>query len=324
MNSKQAFVDLPELTVGQRLKLNEDALKIIERIQSAAFAHSLNKLQVKSCVAWSLRFMHFSHNKALDSFKQSDLERYLSYLAGDLNLEYDEQQNAVEDLSFLFKQILNVKLGDLHFLRRKKRRGFFSKFERQQCLSVINHLEGTNKLIARVALECNLKLREVIGLRLADLDLKRSQLMVRDSSGDKKFIAKLPVSLNLELRIQVMRVKRLVQLERETHHSTNNEELNLLANQLQPEWQYLFPHSFANTKKKTLSRLNQTPLKVLKSDILLAIKQFKRFNPVSDSHSLITSIYKNRSVKVPNQDALARLNHIRQTAFNFSDNLGAA
>ncbi|TQV74684.1 hypothetical protein FLL45_06910 [Aliikangiella marina] len=314
--------------------VSSEALELsswLEQLQLVALRNQLSHEITKSYTAWVLRFVHFYKSKNRPSYNQTDLENYLSYLARELNHDYNAQQSACDALSFFYQHILKTKLGDLHFLRLKQRRGFFSKFEKQDCLGVINYLEGSSKLIASIAVACNLKLREVVNLRLADVNFKQSQLVVRYNNGNVKFSANLPLQLILELRIQVMRVKRIIQLEKETRYGACHQELNWLAKQLQPEWQYLFPHTFANKQKHTISRLNKMPLNLVKSDVRLAIKRYNRYSSFQSVEKNRANFNHDRQILI-NQDErwnnkkvpINRINHIKQTAFNFSDNLGAA
>ena len=303
---------------------NYDQQTLVEQINSVTGDLGLNESVKKSYLSWIIRFLHFHNHLKPEDLEKSHVESYLTYLADKLNFQANTQIVAQNALIFFYQQFLNTTLGELHFPRLKQRRGFFSKFGKAQCQGVIKHLEGASKLMVLIAVECNLKLREVINLRLADIDLKQNHIVVRNTNGNKKFIANLPMHLNLEMRIQVMRVKRIVQMEKETQFGLANEELSLLANQLQPEWQYLFPHSFANRKKQAISRLNQTPLKLLKSDILLAVKKYNRFIPGQAKLAPLTYFKTLHKPCQQSQEPIKRLNHIRQTAFNFSDNLGAA
>ena len=301
-----------------------ESLRLVDQLLLLAETQGLTELEKKSHIAWILRFIKYQNNRHLCELGKLEVESYLSYLATELNFDTTAQQAAKKALLFLFQEFLNVTLGDLHFLRLKQRRGFFSRFGEFHCRQVIKRLSGTTQLMAKLALNANIKLQEITSLRISDVNLKKSQLVIRDAKGHIKYTANIPVSLILDLRIQIMKVRALVQQEKERALGESYSELSILARGLEPEWQYLFP--FCQSKNKA-KQLNQMPLNIFKSDLKLAIENYFRFLPDEQVKAAIKMpnnilSYSQSAVIKPGQVKIKR--PVRQKSFNFSDELGVA
>ena len=248
----------------------------------------LESSQKKRHFNWAMRFLSFHRAKKLSQLGEEALTAFLEYLVSSTESGIAIQKSAEKSLRFIYKNFLNVEFRNLHVTRRSPRRGFFSHFSKDEAYRLINILPKSTQLIAKVALEVSLQLEEVLFLRVADLDLKNNQLLIRDKDGAIKFKANIPLSLILELKIQSMKVNKLVQDEKERSFDKNESELAILANHLEVEWQYLFQQGSRIENLKPIERLNQFPITLLKDDISKAEKLIKkgRVNSVNSANSV--------------------------------------
>ena len=60
---------------------------------------------------------------------------------------------------------------------------------------VLNGMQALHQLMARLLYGCDLRLMECLRLRVKDIDFKQSQVVVRESKGEKDRLTVLPVSL---------------------------------------------------------------------------------------------------------------------------------
>ncbi len=261
---------------------------------------TIESSQKKRHFNWAMRFLSFHRAKKLSQFGEEALTAFLEYLVSSSESGIAIQKSAEKSLRFIYKNFLNVEFRNLHVTRRSPRRGFFSHFSKNEAYRLINALPKSTQLIAKVALEVSLQLDEVLFLRVADLDLKNNQLLIRDNNGAIKFKANIPLSLILELKIQSMKVNKLVQDEKERSFDKNESELAILANHLEVEWQYLFPQGSRIENLKPIERLNQFPITLLKDDISQAEKLIKkgRVNSVNyQGESVIASTQESHKMK---------------------------
>ena len=224
----------------------------------------------------------------------------------------------------------------------QKLQGYFSRFGSSHCNAIINNLRGSSQLLAKLAAAANLTLRQASNVRLGDLDLHQGLLIVRKAddkkngatnrkaSGETKFICEIPAYLLLDLRIQNIKVHSLIQQQKEALLVEGYSELEILANQLEPEWQYLFPYTLKDKNGQAISYLNQTPLALLRNDIRIALKQHLRFWRGRKTLNSKTQAYqpKRATVKklnIPNSiGATSNKRFNPQACFTFEQEQGAA
>ncbi|MCW8878464.1 MAG: phage integrase N-terminal SAM-like domain-containing protein [Kangiellaceae bacterium] len=278
-------------------------LKLSDKLAKLADKKGLNYEVKSSHLTWILRFIRFNQMQHPEQMGQKEVESYLSFLAEEKNLEQDQQQYAVDALSFLYQEFLNVEFGNLQFTRLKPRRGFFSKFDSSICQAIINDLSGTTKLVARLAFEAKLRLGEVLFLRISDIDLKKNELIIRKQNGNVKSRINIPLSLILDLKIQSIKVHRLVQQEKEQHFENNYSELAILAKQLEPEWQFLFPLGNYIQSQESSKKLNQFPLSVVKNDLKLAYSRYRRL--YTDQSRKVKNVYSKATHKNSSNNSTA-------------------
>jgi integron integrase len=80
---------------------------------------------------------------------------------------------------------------------------------RAECQRLFAALEGVPRLMAELMYGSGLRLSELIGLRVKDVDLDRRQIVVRAGKGDKDRVTVLPESLVERLRAQRERLHGL-------------------------------------------------------------------------------------------------------------------
>jgi len=91
--------------------------------------------------------------------------------------------------------VLKQKLDDsINSVRAKRPKRLPTVMTRKEVIRVINSMEGTHQLIAKLLYGGGLCLMEGVRLRVKDIDFQRNQIIVRDSKGTKGRISVLPLS----------------------------------------------------------------------------------------------------------------------------------
>jgi integrase len=75
--------------------------------------------------------------------------------------------------------------------------------------AVLAHLEGIVWLVASLLYGSGLRILEALRIRVKDVDLGYSQLLIRDTKGKKDRVAILPQTLREPLRAQLVRAQVL-------------------------------------------------------------------------------------------------------------------
>ncbi len=132
---------------------------------------------------------------------EDDIRTYLTELATQHRTSASSQKQALNALVFLLREVYGRELGDFgDFARAKRQVRIPVVLAREECRHLFAALEGTNRLMAELMYGSGLRLMELLGLRVKDVDLERGQLVVRAGKGDKDRVTVLPDSLMGRLR----------------------------------------------------------------------------------------------------------------------------
>jgi len=170
----------------------------------------------KAYVNWIKRFIfHFNKQHPLELGPEA-IGEYLTYLAVQRRVSPSTQNQALNALVFLYREVLGVEIKDIKGIEwarpRERIPVVLSKNEVSQVLST---LEGQKRLIASLLYGSGLRLNECLRLRIKDLDLVRKQIAVWDSKSNKDRLAILPPVLADPLREQIALARSLYLKDRE-------------------------------------------------------------------------------------------------------------
>lgn len=164
---------------------------------------------------WIRRYLRFHGGAAPGAMAESEVREFLEYLAVARNVSASTQNQALSALLFLYGTVLEQPLGNLKETVRARRPQrlpvVLSRAEVQRLLDV---MEGTLGLIARLLYGTGLRLMEGLRLRVKDLDFDRGQIVVREGKGDKDRIVMLPGALREPLKVHLARVRVLWESDR--------------------------------------------------------------------------------------------------------------
>jgi integron integrase len=163
---------------------------------------------------WSLiRQFIFFHNKRHPlEMGKPEIEAFLTHLAKNRNVAVSTQNQALNALVFLYREVLHKpfeQLGPVERpLRRRKVPVVLSRAEVSRLLAA---MEGTFALIARLLYGTGMRVLEGLRLRVKDVDFERGQILVHDGKGFKDRVTVLPDSLREPLAAHLKRVEFLHQ-----------------------------------------------------------------------------------------------------------------
>jgi integron integrase len=146
---------------------------------------------------------------------QLDADRIVAFLE-DLavrgQVSASTQNQALNALVFLYKQVLGVELGTLdEFVRAKRPKRLPVVLERGEVARLLNALEGTQQLMASLLYGTGMRLMEAVRLRVQDVDFAYRQILVRDGKGQKDRVVPLPTRLEAALQEQLSKTRLLHQ-----------------------------------------------------------------------------------------------------------------
>jgi site-specific recombinase XerD len=139
------------------------------------------------------------------------VQAFLSHLATRRRVSASTQNQALNALVFLYKQVLKVELERFEATRAKRPERLPSVLSRGEVARVLAMMDTMGRgeasagyaLMARLMYGAGLRLMEACRLRVKDVDLERGQVLIRDGKGAKDRVALLPDSCVTPMRIQI-------------------------------------------------------------------------------------------------------------------------
>jgi site-specific recombinase XerD len=153
---------------------------------------------------WIRRFIFFHGVKHPNTMGAEEVERFLTHLATADKVAASTQNQALNALVFLYREVLRMDLGNFDAVRARRPvrvPTVLSQAEARQFLDAVAKLKTTEPyhLMCQLMYGAGLRLMECCRLRVKDVDLARGQLTVRGGKGDKDRYVMLPAGAKAEL-----------------------------------------------------------------------------------------------------------------------------
>lgn len=117
---------------------------------------------------------------------ETEIGRFLSSLASDLHVSPSTQNQALNALLFLYREVLERQIGLIQGVVRAKRpRRLPVILTKEEVKRLLGCLKGTPWLMGVLLYGAGLRLMECCRLRVKDIDFSRNQIVVRSGKGDK-------------------------------------------------------------------------------------------------------------------------------------------
>jgi integron integrase len=185
-------------------------MSIEEQIRAKIRRKGLALNTEKSYVAWYKRFVHFHGVKHPATMGAGEVEQFLTDLAVRQNVASSTQNQALNALIFLYREVLEMDLQGINAVRAKKKKRLPIVLTKDEIKRLLRALEvGESRLFVGLVYGCGLRVSEGLRLRVKDVDLEAGLLWIRDSKGGKDRVLEIPVRLREGLQRQIDRAKAL-------------------------------------------------------------------------------------------------------------------
>ena len=125
-----------------------------------------------------------------------ELEAFLTHLAVEAKVSASTQNQALQALLFLYRQVLEIELPWLQNVTRASRpKRLPVVLSAAEVRAVLAQLDGTCWLMANLLYGSGLRLMEAHRLRIKDLGLERGEVIVRDAKGGRDRVTVLPATV---------------------------------------------------------------------------------------------------------------------------------
>ena len=186
--------------------------KLMEQVrETLRYYHYAYRTEQTYC-EWIKRYLKFhGYRKHPAEMGASEVERYLSHLAEKEGVAASTQRQALNAIVFLYRDVLDVELGEMAPVRSKRHRKPPTVLTKAEVAQLLAQMEGTHRLMAQLTYGCGLRLMECIRLRIQDVDFGQGKVFVRGGKGSKDRTVPLPESIRPVLADHVERVVELHQ-----------------------------------------------------------------------------------------------------------------
>ncbi len=149
------------------------------------------------------------HGKSLPDSK-ARIEAFLTKLAN-RRVSASTQNQAFSAILFLYDQVRGEKIDGIRALRASRPTQHRTSLSREDTLRLLSAVEDhagyPTRLVSRLLYGCGLRVSEPLNLRVKDVDVGGSRLIIRGAKGGKDRVVGVPCSLMSEVVAQIAKAK---------------------------------------------------------------------------------------------------------------------
>ncbi len=244
----------PRVNSGQ--KYRPGAEKLMDQVHEVLRYHHYSLRTEEAYTKWIRWFIKYNGTRHPREMGKKEIEAFLTHLAVDRKVAASTQNQALNAIVFLYRDVLDMPVPDeLEPVRANKPRRLPVVLSRSEIQALLGEMEGVYALIGKIMYGGGLRLMEALRLRIQDIDFDNGYITVRAGKGDKDRRTLLPVSVRDDLKAHLQRVRKVYEQDLKEGHA-NVWVPEALARKYPNapkswEWQYVFP-------SKSLSKDPQT------------------------------------------------------------------
>lgn len=220
--------------------------KLLDQAREVLRYHHYGYQTEKAYVHWIKQYILFHNKRHPRDMGKDEIEAYLSYLAVEKNVAASTQNQAFNALLFLYRQVLDLSFAeDIAAIRAKKPPRLPVVLSHDEMRRLLGAMRGNAALMARVMYGGGLRLKELLRLRVQDIDFDNGYIIVRAGKGDKDRTTLLARSVRGDLQAHLQKVRGV--FEQDLKEGNANVWLPGGLAKKYPnaskswEWQYVFP-----------------------------------------------------------------------------------
>jgi site-specific recombinase XerD len=219
----------------------------IQRTRDIIRRRHLSLATGQSYCAWITRFARFVQERCSAAAPEQKMEAFLTQLARQ-DVSASTQNQAFCALLFFYREVLGVEVGKVDSLRAKKPVHLRYAPERAEVFALLDRCRDVGgyptRLIVRLIYGCGLRVSEPLNLRVKDVVLRDSKLVLCGAKGGKDRFVPIPCSIASDLAAQLEFAKAVADRDRANRIPVALP--GLLATkyphwQFSPKWAFLFP-----------------------------------------------------------------------------------
>jgi integron integrase len=241
---------------GARSENSSDSSDSLESQRSPKLLQQVrNRLRFKhysfrteeTYIGWIKRYIIFHDKRHPAEMGALEIEQFLTHLAADRDVSAATQNQALNAIVFLYREIIQRDPGFFaSFERANKPRKLPVVLSRTEVAALLREIDDEeSRLVTGLLYGSGLRVLEALRLRVKDIDFEHHQVIVRDGKGAKDRVSILPTRLADRLRNHVDAVLALH--KRDVGEGFGHVYLPYALDRKypnasrDPRWQYIFP-----------------------------------------------------------------------------------
>ncbi|MCO6411883.1 MAG: integron integrase [Thiogranum sp.] len=263
----------------------------LDRVRNAIRVRHYSVRTEQAYVGWIKRFILFHGKRHPSEMGETEVAAFLTHLAVGCHVAANTQNQALNALVFLYRQVLGKPLGDIvGATRARKPKKLPVVLSRSEVTRLLRNLDGAHWLAACLLYGSGLRLMECLCLRVRDLDFERKLILVRGGKGSKDRIVTFPDWLMVPMRRHLEAVRN--QYEKDLRDGVGKANLPERLAKRYPnaplDWGcwYVFPAPRRSVDPRSgLARRHHLDATALQRAVKLAVRKAGIHKPAS-CHSL--------------------------------------
>jgi integron integrase len=266
--------------------------KLLDQIKEKTRTRYLSIRTEQAYVSWAKRFVLFHNKRHPSEMGEKEIEQFLTHLVVKENVAASTQNQALNAIIFMYKEVFDRKLNKLKgFKRSTQKTKLPTVLSKDEIDEFFNNIIGTYKVIAGLMYGSGLKLMECVRLRVKDIDFKYNQIIVKDGKGNKDRITLLPNKYKEALQLQLKKVRAI-------HKQDLADGFGkvYLPNALDKKfpnackgwvWQYVFPAAQITIDPRTgIKRRHHISESIIQKTVKTAARKSTGINKIVSCHTL--------------------------------------
>lgn len=221
--------------------------KLLDRVRDTIRLKHYAYRTEETYVQWIRRYILFHDKRHPREMGRVEIEDFLTHLAVQEQVAASTQNQALNAILFLYREVLNLEVSEVNAIRAKRTRYLPTVLTKAEAREVIQNICGVHQLVVKLLYGGGLRLCEGLRLRVKDVDFAQRQILVRDGKGSKSRVTMLPTSAIEELHDHLASVKH--QHQQDLGRGFGAVSLPYALDRKYPNanrdwaWQFVFPSS---------------------------------------------------------------------------------
>jgi integron integrase len=184
--------------------------RLLDRLREALRVRHRSRRTEDAYAEWVRRFILFHGKRHPAELGPEAVTAFLNHLAVEGGVTSSTQNQALNALVFLYRQVIGRKQDRFAgLIRARGPRRLPVVLSQVETRALLSELHGVERLVASILYGSGLRLLEALTLRVKDVDFERREIRVRRGKGDKDRVTPLPESCARPLLQHLREVRAL-------------------------------------------------------------------------------------------------------------------